>query len=203
MRLPLLSAIIVVFIVWLQYEIRKTSRNTRKVSERFWRREQDANMTRRLDISQLNYITLDITRLPMMEHTDSTINSYRDTILKLLDKKIVNLSGFTNTELKLKYGAANINILIECDSNYINLVSILQKWAERLYHNGDISKAITVLEYAVSFYTDVKRTYSLLAELYIQQNTPDKINHLLETIPLTQIKDKDKLIKQLKSMINE
>ncbi len=203
MKLPILSAILVVFIVWLQYEIRKTSRNTKKASERFWRHEQDANMTRRLDISHLNYITLDITRLPMMEHTDSTINSYRDSILKLLDKKIVNLSGFTNTELKLKYGAANINILIEYDSNYINLVSILHKWAERLYHHGDISKSMAVLEYAVSIYTDVKRTYSLLAELYIQQNTPDKINPLLETIPLTQIKDKDKLMKQLQSMINK
>ena len=32
----------------------------------------------------------------------------------LSDAKIVNLTGYTNTDLKLKYGTANITILSDC-----------------------------------------------------------------------------------------
>ena len=200
MPIPVLAVIILILIVWLQYEIIKSSRKTNHSSDLFWDNETKSNLVRRTDISHLGYLTITTNRLPLDDKEDQTINSYRDTILSLADKKILNLTGYTNTELKSKYGAANITSLIEYDNNYTIFVSMLQKWAERLYANGLIEDALSVLEYAVSYQTDVTKTYRLLAELYKQQNNPEKIDELLQTIAATTMYDKDKLIQDLKEI---
>lgn len=202
MPIPVLTALILIFILWLRYEIKKSNKHTQKDNEDFWQNEKNANLARRKDISQLNYMTVDLTVLPMKDTTDATINSYRDTIRKLSDKKILNLTGFTNTDLKYQYGAANVNLLASYDSNYTTLVSILQKWADRLYSFGYHSDAKAVLEYAVSCFTDVSKSYKLLADIYKEQNTPDKINHLIDVIGQTKMLAKEKLIEELTELLN-
>lgn len=197
MRLPMLTVMLLIFIIWLQYEIRSSSRSSKKKSELFWKRENESNSSRRKDISELEYITLQTERLPLADHEDATVNSYRDTILKLSDKKAINLTGISNTDLKLKYGASNINLLSEYDNNYILIVSILQKWAERLYRTGSLEDSLTVLEYAVSLPTDVTKSYKLLAEIYRSRGSSDKIDALIQLIAKTKITNKDKLINEL------
>jgi hypothetical protein len=197
MTLPILAAITLIFIVWLHYEIRKTSSSSKKATNNFWNKESESNLVRRMDISGLNYLTLDTRFLPMEDHEDQTINSYRDSILKLTDKKMLNLAGLTNTELKYKYGAPNINLLAEYDNNYTILVSMLQKWAERLNNGGFTDEALSVLEYALTFPTDVAKSYKLLAELYKKKNTPHKIDDLIPIIMETAILDKTNLIDEL------
>jgi hypothetical protein len=197
MTYPILTGIILIFIVWLHYEIRKTSRSSKKDTNNFWNKEKESNLVRRVDISGLNYLTLNTKLLPMEDHEDQTINSYRDTILKLTNKKMLNLAGLTNTELKYKYGAANINLLAEYDNNYTILVSMLQKWAERLNNGGFTDESLSVLEYALTFPTDVTKSYKLLADLYKKKNTPHKIDDLISIIMETAIQDKSKLIEEL------
>ncbi|HHV11807.1 MAG TPA: hypothetical protein GXX75_16155 [Clostridiales bacterium] len=198
MPLPIISALIIIFILWLQYEIKKSYKKEKTTADTFWDRETKSNLVRRADISGLDYITLNPGLLPMEDKADGTINSYRDTILGLADKKILNLSGYTNTDLKNKYGVANISLLTEYDNNYTILVSILQKWAERLYHNGDIQDAKAILEYAVTLGSDVTNTYKLLAEIYRKQDMPEKIDTLIQTVAQLSVHDREKLIEDLK-----
>jgi hypothetical protein len=194
--------VLLVFVLWLRYEIRKNTRLSKRTSELFWEREKQANLTRKADLSDLKYIIIPLEKLPMNDHEDATINSYRDTILNLSSKKIVNLTGFTNTDLKLKYGAANINLLSDYDNNYIVLVSILQKWAERLYQNGNLDDAKSVLEFALTCLTDVRKSYLLLARIYMEQHTPEKLDSLLEIIPSTAIVRKDILTEEILKLKN-
>ncbi|HBI72376.1 MAG TPA: hypothetical protein DDY59_04215 [Lachnospiraceae bacterium] len=190
----------IIFALWLRYEIIKSNRQDKLRNQSFWHKEKQANSVRRRDISDLDYITVELDRLPLKDHEDDTINSYRDTILALSGRKIVNFTGLTNTELKLQYGTANIDLLAEYDSNYTKLVSILHKWGERLYNRGNVSDATAVLEYAVSCHTDAVKTYRLLAAIYKEQNTPDKINHLIAMIPNTKMLRKDTLIRELNQL---
>jgi len=199
---PVLTVILLIFIVWLQYEIRKSSRVADKGSDDFWNKEKQSNQSRRKDITSLDYLTINPELLPKANNDDATINSYRDTILLLSNKKILNLTGYTNTELKSLYGVANINLLSDYDNNYSILISILQKWAERLSANGDTSDAILVLEYAVSCNTVVLKSYQLLAELYFKQNTPEKIYPLLQTVSALKLNEKDKLIQSITDLLH-
>lgn len=201
MPIPVLFTIFIIFILWLQFETRKISKKSKENNEVFWQKETSSNLVRRKDISGLDYITILLDQLPMEDHEDQTINSYRDTILKLSDKKILNLTGSTNTELKYQYGTANINLLSEYDNNYTVLVSILHKWAERLYAQGFTNDSIAILQFAVACHTDVTKSYKLLAEIYKAMNTPEKINELINIIPLSKMLHKDRLITELKKIM--
>lgn len=197
MSLPLLL-LTLIFIIWLHYELIKSKNQDGKKDKLFWKREAEGNLTPKKDISNLDYLTITLDHLPVKNYDDKTINLYRDTIIALSNKKILNLSGYTNTDLKLQYGVANLNRLIEYDNNYINLIRTLHKWGQRLYDAGDISAAISVLEYAVSCKTDATITYKLLAQIYKKQNETDKINKLIKLISDSNISRKDDLIKELR-----
>lgn len=191
---------LIIFTVWLQYELKKNNKLSNNKNEEYRKREAQANLVRRGDISSLSYITIPLQQLPLADMEDPTVNSYRDTILSLSEKRIINLSGHTNTELKLKYGVTNIATLTEYENNYIILVSNLQKWADRLYSNGNITESVAVLEFAVQCHSEVRDTYRLLAKIYHKLNTPEKIDDLLEALSLIIIPDSDKLANELSKM---
>mgnify|MGYP001410728549 CR=1 FL=1 len=193
--LPLL----IIFVVWLNIQLRKNSNNSS--DEKFWARERQANLSRSKDISSLDYITIDLNKLPLDTKEDQTLNSYRDTIVKLANKKILNLSGLSNTDLKEKYGIGNLQRLIEYENNYMTLVSILHKWAQRLYDNSYLDEARTVLEYALSIKSDVPGSYKLLAKIYRHENRPEKIEELIRRLSDINIHDKEKLIRSIKELI--
>ncbi len=190
--------LLIIFVLWLNYEIGKSNRLSSKSRDDFWKKEAQANQTRKADISDLDYITIPLDRLPMDDSPDLTINSYRDTILSHSHKKILNLDGFSNTDLKLKYGVSNIKLLSEYDNNYILLISTLNKWGERLYINGYHKEAIAVLEVALECNTDTHKTFQLLAEIYKSQGLYNKIDLLVERINSSSIRDKEALLLKIR-----
>ena len=200
MGFPVASILIIIFILWLQYEIRKRKKTSQKSLELFWQKEHASNSTRRKDISGLDYLCVTLDQLPLEDHEDDTVNSYRDTVIKLSERKMINLSGRTNTELKFEYGVANFNLLSSYDNNYTAFVSMLQKWASRLKDRGSLSEAQKVLEFSIfTCHTDVTGAYRILAEIYHNQNNSEKINTIIESLQNTKIKDKEQLIEELKS----
>ncbi|MDE7206665.1 MAG: hypothetical protein K2N90_05830 [Lachnospiraceae bacterium] len=146
----------------------------------FWDREKRANFTRRKSLDGLDYITIPDALLNMKPaaETEALINCIKD-LNDLSEYQIVNLTGYTNTDLKLEYGTANITILSDFDLHYTNLVTLLQKLAEQLHENGEDALAIATLEFAVSTGTDVSKSYYLLADLYQASGSPEKINDLI------------------------
>ena len=195
--------IVIIFVLWLNYEIRKNNRLAKKSSEEFWEKEANANMSRKTDISNLDYIRIPYEKLPLNDTPDDTINFYRDTILSQSDKKILNLSGFSNTELKLKYGAANLSKLSEYDNNFTVLVATLHKWGERLYQQGYHNETLAVLEAAVDCKSDVRKTYELLAQIYMAHGSPDKIDNLIDAINRINIAGKENLVLKLNNIKNK
>lgn len=194
-------SLLLIFVAWLNYQIGKNNRITDKNKDKFWEKESQANQTRKGDISTLEYITIPFDRLPLDDNPDQTINSYRDTILSLTNKKILNLSFFSNTELKLKYGVSNLKLLIEYDTNYTVLVSILHKWGERLYMKGYSKEALAVLETAIYCGTDVHKTIELLIEIYRSQSLYGKIDQLINKVSSSPIRDKDSFLLKLQELV--
>ncbi len=166
--------------ILFSYALHSTKRKEQDVDREFWDREQRANFTRKKPLDDLNFITIPDDLLTMEpELTDEEIIGCLKDLNDLSSSKIVNLTGYTNTDLKLAYGTANITILSEYDFHYTKLVTLLQKLAELLHENLEDELAVRVLEFAVSTGTDVSKSYYLLAELYQQMNTPEKIDLLI------------------------
>ncbi len=166
MRLPIFTSFII-FVIFTQFAIRRSDNKERSLDEKFWEREHKANATRRKSLDGLDYITIPMDKLPFGKCPENQEILYCEKHLKQLStQKIVNLTGFTNTDLKLEYGAPNITSLTTYDQNYTTLVTNLQKWGKHLYDEGLYQDAATVLEFAVSTRTDVTATYKLLCDIY-------------------------------------
>ena len=173
----LIFATFILFTSILSIVIRRHNRSDKKHQEQFWEREARANHVRRKSLDNLAYISLPLESLPTQAMADdAVVRDCLDTLEYLSHEKIVNLAGYTNTDLKLAYGTANITALSQYDQNFTLLVQTLQKWAEALHREGYAREARQVLEYAVlAIQSDAGTSYRLLASLYDQENEQAKV----------------------------
>lgn len=172
----------IVFCGLIAYENRKHKKILKKSEKEFWETERKANNTRKKSLEHLNYITIPFEELPMDILIEKAEIAECHRLLKELStRKIVNLTGLTNTELKLEYGTANINCLSDYDQNYTLLVTTLQSWAEHLYTEGYITEAQTILEFSISTNTDVSHSYYLLADIYCANGESEKKAALIQS----------------------
>ena len=175
----ILNASALIFSAAVFLYLLKTKKNDTAAQDDFWARERAANSTRRQPLDDLDYIKLPIEEFPMTLLQDiPKVEDYKQIIRSLSELPIVNFTGISNTELKLRYGAPNIDLLMSYDQNYTLLVRTLQQWAQALYDNGYIDESRQMLEFSVSTGTDVSLTYRLLCQIYKEQNTPEKIGSL-------------------------
>ena len=99
----------------------------------------------------------------------------------LKDKKIVNLTGITNTELKFTYGTSNITILTEYDQNYTLFARNIYRLGEAVYKEGYIKEAKDILELGVQTKTDISGNYTILAKIYRSLGEIERIKTLKDT----------------------
>ncbi len=177
--MPTILIFILLSFALLRFTMRNTGKIEQKKNEAFWEKERQANNTRKQDISDLPYIDLAKAALPYdTDESDIEIRAAREGIKKMADAKILKLTGISNTDLKLAYGAANLNFLSACDENYSRLVRLLNKWGRLLFEKGKNEDALQVLSYAVSIESDIEETYILLAKYYKENGNADKIDEL-------------------------
>ena len=172
-------ASVVALSIAIAVNVRRNKKTQAAINQDFWTREKEANSTRRKSLDDLDYIHIPIEQFPMSLLEDvPKVDDYKQIIMTLKDLPVVNFTGISNTELKLRYGAPNIDILTQYDQNYTLLVRTLQQWAQELYDAGCIEEACHMLEFAVSTGTDISGTYRLLCRIYKEQHTPEKIGSL-------------------------
>ena len=201
MLLPFLAVFI---IVTIYIAIRRSSamRAEQDVWNNFREREQQANWTRRQDISNLAYIKLPLDALPLGRYEDETLASYEQALRDLSTQPICNLNGISNTDLKLRYGVANLNTLSQCDTNYSTLVSLLANYGEKLFELSHPAEAKQVLEYSLSLGSDIGKTYELLATIYEYEGQSEKINALYESAEkITSIR-RNSILRKLEEHLN-
>lgn len=198
MKMPFFASLII-FVIWLSYELSKRRRRDRKMDEDFWTKEAEANNTRRKPLDDLEYITIPFDSLPMhIMENDDTVKECHQILHSLSDSPIVNFTGLTNTDLKLKYGAPNITLLTRYDQSYTALASTLQKWADTLYKSGYVKETVDILEFAISTNTDVSGSYRLLASIYSSQGQSEKIANLMDTAESLQSSSRNIIVRILK-----
>lgn len=196
--LPILSCFII-FCLWLRYELRKSSNQVEKTKNTLIENESMANSTRKKSISSLNYITISEKSILFIKINDSKIKNIQKEFEILKDKKILNLSNMSNTELKLNYGPANLPVLSEADENFSSLVRNLHKYAEALKDLDMKKEAIEVLEYAIDIGSDMSISYKLLSELYKGTDNSKKIDYLIKKAETLDSLMKEPILNYLKS----
>lgn len=187
---PIFTTIVISFLSIMIY-MKITTNRFNTGDEKRLEEERLANSVRKKSLDDLEYITIPFDSLPFtvtkeeaeavpVPDTDEVLAADEEAVLALKDKKIVNFTGISNTDLKLNYGAPNLPILTEYDQNYTSLVKSLDSWGNHLLERGFKAEARAVLEFAVSCRTDLKSSYIPLADLYVDSFEFDKLDHLIE-----------------------
>lgn len=167
---------------------------------KFWEKELSANSVRKKDISNLNYITIPDS-LPTININDTKILKDYETINKLRERKILNLSGMSNTNIKLEYGVGNLAFLSECDDNFVLLVRTLDELGHLLFSQGYETQGCEIFEYAVYIGSDIKATYTALADYYNKNNDKNGIDKLLLNASSIQTSAKDRIVEYINSVM--
>ncbi len=181
MKFPIFASFIV-FCLFTTFTIKKRTSDHQKKEEEFWEKERIANATRKKTLDNLSFIHLPFDHFATPSLEDDSMAEYEEiiSILRELDEDgIVNLSGLTNTDLKLQYGVANLDTLTRYDQNYADTLIGLDKIGALLYDASLLEDALTYLEYAVSIHTDISTTYELLAKIYHEQGNDRKLQNLI------------------------
>ena len=200
--LPLFFTLTLLLMIWIYYQKSRTDRSTKAAHDAFWDKERKANLTRKKDISQLDYIVIPIEQLPFPALEDEEIKEVQKRLQKLATEKIVNFTGITNTELKLQYGAPNIELLMAFDKNYLELVRSLYRYAKLLYDQGYKEEAAAILEYGISIKTDVSANYTLLASIYKEKNNMKRIDFIISQAETLNSLTKNSLLTNLMAIRN-
>lgn len=201
--MPTFFICFILFILWFRVKTKQSSKEENKSIEEFLTREQEANFTRKKDISNLEYISVNMEILPFSDTTDEYEIQLENNVKKFADKKLLNLSGLTNTDIKLLYGSANLDILSSYDQNYTLLLRDLNKWGAYLFQKERYSDSKTVLKYALSLGSDITETYTTLAKIYLSEDSPEKVQKLIEQISESDAYLKDSIKLSLIKLLQE
>ena len=192
----------IIILVLIQLYIKKSDTSQKNNIKKFWEREQKANATRKKDISTLKYIEWDTT-LPVKENNtllsdilknNPEADSAYNKIISVKDKNIINLTEYSNTDLKLKYGVANLEALTEYEDNYTLLIKNLAVLGHILKEQDDITDATHYLEYSIRIGSDI---YADLKDIYISQNHTEKVDKLRQYASLINSVNKELIINLL------
>ena len=147
-RHTMVPVVLITFILFLAYYAYRRKQidkvNTQKESD-FWQRENDANSTRKQDITNLDYIQIPVDTFPIGAYPNEGYEETEQQLLALSEQKILNLTGISNTDLKLQYGVSNLAILSDCDERFTTLVRLLTDYAKGLAEHAHIDDAIRVV----------------------------------------------------------
>ena len=172
-----------------------------KKRDDFFQKESEANSVKKRDISALPYIVPDEALLNT-DSSDPKITELLSELKTFKDKKILNLTGISNTDLKLKYGTANITELSECDDNFTSYCKVLYSIGKAYNEIGDTVSARRFLEYAVGIRTDITDNYVLLANIYRDNNELNRIDDLINIAGTLNSLSKQIIILKLNDLVH-
>ena len=207
MKFPFFASF-VIFILVLQHNVRKNSKTKEQEEEAFWKHELSANHVRKQSLDDLTYVTfqaepfyplnlLDSETCPEFLNRNPEAKEILSRFLFLENQKIVNLTEYTNTDLKFKYGVANLNTLTEYDTNYNELITLLHNYGSIFAKEGYESQALSILEYAISIGSDISGTFLLCAKIYQENRQWDKIDWLKKEAEKISTSRKNSIVRKL------
>lgn len=198
---PSLFVCFLIFIGWLHYEKRKASRKESRLSEQFWQREEEANRTRNKDISQLPLFHMEEYRIPMPQSEDENVCYYQKQVKNSLALPMMDLSGYSNTDLKLAYGVGNFKTLSDYDENFNVFLMNMSNLGKAYFEAGLFEEAETVFRLCLESGSAKSTDYKALARVYSAMGAPGKISALITEIEASELPRKSTLVEDLQQLL--
>ncbi len=198
---PSIFVCFLIFVAWMHYEKRKSSRLQEQKSQEFWQREEEANHTRNKDISELPFFTPDLAHIPMTQTEDENVAYYQDKVRGSLDLPMMNLSEYTNTDLKLAYGTGNFKTLSDYDENFNTFLMNLSNLGKAYFRAGYYQEAAGVYRFCLDSGSAKSTDYKALAGAYASLGETSKIRSLIREVEASELPRKDAVVENLRTFV--
>ncbi len=199
---PLFTTIVLVagfIFFFMKFTYSKPEDGTKK----FLERERRANNTLKKPLDDLDFVNIPLEEIPM---PDPAVNercaSLIAEIRRLSETKAVNLTGISNTDLKLTYGAPNLPILTEYDQNFTSICRNLYDLGCAYKEAGHEDEAVATLNCAIRLGTDISSNYTLLAEIYAERGQYVEIQRLINCADNIRSLTKNSTINKLQDILD-
>ncbi len=201
MLFPFLT-VFIIFLVLLAIRYNQTKKKQAEIQDSFWEAEARANAAPPANLDDLQYITIPLEKFPLGFSKEEKILAIEDKLTVLSQKRLLNLTGMTNTELKTIYGVSNFNAVSEMGEDFDSLTVLLKEYAETLIEAQLIGEAIQVLEYGVGIGTDISRHYIMLGECYQVLHKTEKLEYLIEQVSSSSLLLAPSICRQLTQLLH-
>ncbi len=192
MKLPILFTICILVII-INIILR---RNTGQDDHEFWDREREADRTEKKSLDDVAFITISEDLYEGADDLgDSRMREAIDELKYLSEQEIANMTGYTNTDLKLMYGAANLPKLTRCDANYTALVRALDRLVQGYAHERMDEEARKYARFAVSTGTDIAATWRYLVSQYRRTGDRAGLDELRTAAECLNSSSKDRIVR--------
>lgn len=171
-------------------------------SEEFWAREHDARYARNKDISNIELFKPDLSAIPFSSSANDELHKLEEKLRKSAEEPMLDLHKLSNTDIKLTYGPANFPIISKYDQNYMYFTRDLFQLGKYLYNNNQHDASRKVLEHLLSLTQDIGNSYTMLGNIYKENDEPDKINELIQIVEKSDSFSKQSIRNSLRNIIN-
>lgn len=196
--MPVFLICIIVFVIWFRVKLKQSNSTKSIENDAYWEREEKANFSRAKDINSLSYLIVPEETLPFASFPDEIELDLEREVSECSKRKMLNLSAYSNTDLKEQYGIANLEELSNCDQNFLLFIRALSKWGKYLYEKEDYSRAKQIMEYSLSIGSDISNVFVILGNIYAREGNLTKVDELITIAENSDFALKASIIKQLK-----
>ncbi len=180
--------------------IRRSNVRSKKTNDEFWERERSSYLAPDRDTTDLEFVSFP-PDLPLDVKTeDPAISEYQETLRVLSGEKVVNLSGITNTDVRLSYGKGNMNELSKADSRFITLLRTLNSLSSGYISKGYEEEGEKLLDFAVSLGSDIRSGWRMLGELYLKRDDTAALSELIKKAEALDSPKREGILKELRSL---
>lgn len=206
------------FAFWLQIRVKKASKGRYKDIDQFIDDERKANAVRKVDIDETYFLKIDKQRLPVRAYDEN--DRQQTELFRLQEKALYHASQkmikfenpMSNNDIKMAFGAANLEVVTGYEEQFNRYVSALLAWAQALMSADENVQNNTrykedakqILKHSIDIKSDYTKSFTLLAELYAGDNDKESLVQLLRFVSEAQyLQRKDKIVQDLQDLINK
>ena len=178
MKLLTLTSVVLMGLI-INNAIRRSNARSKKINEEFWQRERESYRAPARSIKDLDYVRFP-ENLPVHISTDDpSIKEYQKTLENLTKEEVLNLSGISNTDIRMSYGNKNMEELSRADQRYLTLCRTLDRLSEAYVEKGFRDEARTLLEFALSVGSDISGCWIRLGHIYLENEDREALLSLI------------------------
>ncbi|MCR5452505.1 MAG: hypothetical protein K6F00_07765 [Lachnospiraceae bacterium] len=174
--------IFLIGIVILSIKLRSSEKKQEEKMERFWEKEKQAKAAPDKDLSTIQYVVFPVDDFNMGEIFDTDTELIEESLITLSKTRMLNINGMTNTDIRLEYGASNLDEVAEYGENFSKMTMLICDYAKSLMEHDKYEEATKVLEYGMRVGSDISSNYTLLGDCYVKTKDMASFDNLIAEV---------------------